>query len=210
MQVPSSGGLGGEIPCVGERQPRLGRGGQVRRPADQPGNVPGQGVQHLSGRVPAREPLGIRGENREVSIPALGKLAVLHAIHLLGELRMGPAVLLKRSEPRIAQRPSALSDTARDMLPDPVGHQKLGILGPIVGALGEPDFFLAERFAVGGARVLLVGRTIGDVAVHDDQRGPIGGRVEGAERAPQHVEIVGIADPRHIPAVCDEARRHVF
>src|SRR5438094_349097 len=66
MQVTSSGGLGGEIPCVGERQPRLGRGGQVRRPADQPGNVPGQGVQHLSGPVAAREPLGIRADARKV------------------------------------------------------------------------------------------------------------------------------------------------
>src|SRR2546421_6493101 len=60
---------------------------QVRRPADQPGNVPGQGVQHLSGRVPAREPLGIRGEAREVAIPALGKLTVLRSEEHTSELQ---------------------------------------------------------------------------------------------------------------------------
>ncbi len=210
MQVPSSGALGGEIPRVGERQPRLGRRGQVRRPADQPGHVLGHHVQHLGRRVPARESLGIRRETREVAIPAVRKLAVLHAVHLLRELRIRLAVVLQRGEPGIAQRPSTPAHTARDMLPHADGHEKLGILRPIVGALGEPDLFLAQGLAVRGARVLLVGRTIGDMAVHDDQRGPVGRLVEGAERPPQHVEVVGVADPRDVPAVPDEARRHVF
>jgi hypothetical protein len=49
--------------------------------------------------------------------------------------------------------------------------------------LGELDLLLAERLAVGGVGVLLVGRAPGDVAVDDDQRGSIGRLPEGVEGA---------------------------
>ena len=135
---------------------------------------------------------------------------MLHAVGVLRERRVDPAVLLERREPGIAEGSSPLSNAAREVLPDAVGHEKLGVLGPTIGALGQPDLLFAERLAVRRARVLLVGRTIGDVTVHDDQGGSIGGGAERVERPPQHVEIVGVADACHVPAIGDEARRHVL
>ncbi len=48
------------------------------------------------------------------------------------------------------------------------------------------------------------------MAVHDDQRRPIGRRLERPERPLQHLQIVRVADPSHVPTVPDEARRHVL
>ena len=62
---------------------------------------------------------------------------------------------------------------------------------------------------MGGGGVLLVGRAVGDVAVDDDQRGPVGRVLEHAEGALQHVEVVGVAHPRHVPAIAEKAHRHV-
>ena len=60
------------------------------------------------------------------------------------------------------------------------------------------------------ASILLMRRAVSDVAVHDDQRGAILGVLKSAERTGQHVEIVCVANPRHIPAVSDKTRGHVF
>ena len=64
------------------------------------------------------------------------------------------------------------------MLVDAVGHEKLGVLGPAVAALGEAHLLLAQGLAVGLAGVLLVRRAEADVAAHDDQRRPVPGRTE--------------------------------
>ena len=60
-----------------------------------------------------------------------------------------------------------------------------------------------------GARVLLVRRAVADVAVDNDQGRAIGRVRERRQRPRQHVQIVGVADARHVPAVGDEPRRHV-
>ena len=57
------------------------------------------------------------------------------------------------------------------MLADAVGDEELRVLGPAVGALGEADLLLAERLAVGLGGVLLVRRTVADVAVQNDEGG---------------------------------------
>ena len=43
-----------------------------------------------------------------------------------------------------------------EVLVDAVGDEELGVLGPAVDPLGEPDLVLAQRLAVGRAGVLLV------------------------------------------------------
>ena len=58
-------------------------------------------------------------------------------------------------------------------------------------------------------RVLLVRRAVADVAVHDDQGGPMLLLAEDLEGACQEIEIVGVADSRDVPAVALEARRDV-
>ena len=76
-----------------------------------------------------------------------------------GELRL----------PLGAQLGAAPADPLGEVLLDPVGHEELGVLGPAVGALRLPHLLLAERLAVGGGGVLLVGGAPADVAVDDDQ-----------------------------------------
>ena len=77
-------------------------------------------------------------------------------------------------------------------------------------ALGQADFVLAQRAAVSFVGVLFIRRTIGDVAIDDDQRGPVAGVLEGAKGPLQHFQIVGVADPQHVPVVTDKAGRHVL
>ena len=72
------------------------------------------------------------------------------------------------------QRLPARADARLEMLAHAVGNEELRVLGPAVVALGQPDLLLAQRLAVRRAGVLLVRRAIGDVAVDDDQRRPIG------------------------------------
>ena len=91
-----------------------------------------------------------------------------------------------------------------------VRHVKLFVFRPTVIPFGEPDFVLAQGFAVGGAGVLLVRCAVTDVAVHDDQRRAILGVLEMLERAPQHIEVVCVADSRHVPAIAEESCGHVF
>ena len=88
---------------------------------------------------------------------------------------------------------------ASKLLHDPVGHEELGILRPAIGALGEPDLLLAQRLAMGRGGVDLVGRAVADVAVEDDQGRPALGLAEDRERILDALEVVGIADPQHVP-----------
>ena len=81
----------------------------------------------------------------------------------------------------------------------PVGHEELGILRPAIGALGEPDLVLAQRFAVGRGGVDLVRRAVADVAVEDDQGRPALGLAEDRERILDPLEVIGVADPQHVP-----------
>ena len=52
-----------------------------------------------------------------------------------------------------------------------------------MSALREPHLFVAERLAVRGARVLLVGRPVCDVTVDNDERGTVRRVLERRERA---------------------------
>ena len=60
------------------------------------------------------------------------------------------------------------------------------------------------------AGVLFMGCTIPDVAVNDNQRRAILRILESAQRPSQHLQVIGISDPRHIPAIADKTRGHVF
>ena len=62
---------------------------------------------------------------------------------------------------------------------------------------------------MGGVGVLLVGRTVADVAVHDDQSGPVRGRHRDVERPVEHRQVVGVAHPGHVPAVAEEPCGHI-
>jgi hypothetical protein len=71
------------------------------------------------------------------------------------------------------QRLPAPADASLEMLAYPVGHEERGVFRPAVMPFGQADFFLAQRFAMRRTGVLLVGRAVGDMAVDNDQGGPI-------------------------------------
>ena len=117
------------------------------------------------------------------------------ALPVLPELRLPGRV-------QLAPPPA---EPGRQTLPSSVGHQELGVLRPAVEPLGEPDLLLAQRLTVGGAGVLLGRRAEGDVAVDDDEGRAVVGVLEHPEGATEHVEVVRVAHPGHVPAVADEA-----
>ena len=90
------------------------------------------------------------------------------------------------------------------MLVDAVRHEELRVLRPSVAALGETDLLVAERLAVGLRRVLLVRRTVADVAVEDDERGAALRLPEHLERVLDAIDVVGVADAQDVPAVGEE------
>src|SRR5271166_6485980 len=96
------------------------------------------------------------------------------------------------------------------MVVDAFRHKEFLVFRPAVVSLREPDFLLAERFTVSTTSILLMGRAVSDVAVHDDERGAILGVMKSAERTGQHVEVVCVSNSRHVPAVTDKTRGHVF
>ena len=172
-----------EVACSVEREPRLRRGREVGGAADEPRDALRDRVQHLARRVAAREALRVGRELRDRRVPAVGKLAPLHALDLVGELRDAPRGTPRTAPPRPrepraprAPIPSAKCSTHA------VGDEELGVLGPAVEPLRRLDALRAERLAVRLRRVL-DRRAVADVAVHDDQRRPLVLGLEGVERA---------------------------
>src|SRR4030095_15123293 len=101
-------------------------------------------------------------------------------------------------------------DALLKMLEYLIRNQELGIWRPAIMTLRQPDLLLAQRFAVRRARVLLVRRTVGDVAVHDDESWSIARASQRRECTLEHLQVVGVADARDFPAVTDEACGHVI
>ena len=146
--------------------------------------------------------LGVGGKGRQVLVPAVGKLAVLHAVEFVGEAGILCLVLASNSvEPGVAQLLAAAADALLEMLVDAVRDEELGVLGPAVDLLGQLDLIFAERLAVSGMGVLLVRRALADVAVDDDQRGTIVGLRNDRMRPIEQRQIVGVAHPRDVPAI---------
>jgi len=91
----------------------------------------------------------------------------------------------------------------------PVGHEELGVLGPAIGALVSRTSS-SPSGSPWAAAVSICGRAIADVAVEDDQGSAGPGLPKDRKRVLDPLEIVGIADPQHVPAVSLEARRDIF
>jgi hypothetical protein len=96
------------------------------------------------------------------------------------------------------------------MFPHAIGHEKLGLFGPAIIAFRCPDLFFTQWFAMRRAGVLFCRRAVGDVTVHDDERGTVVGFFERRKRARQHFLVVGITDPQDVPAIAEIARGDVF
>src|SRR6266850_7557637 len=94
MKIPAAVIVALEIAGSLESQLDLGRGREVGGAAEQPRQTRRDRIQHLSGGVAAGDALGIGGECGNVFVPLLGEIAPLHALTLIGELRIGAAVAL--------------------------------------------------------------------------------------------------------------------
>src|ERR1700756_5106959 len=90
-----------------------------------------------------------------------------------------------------------------------VRHEKFGVFGPAIAALGQPYLFLAKRLAVGGTGVMPVRRAISDMALDDNERRRILGTTEILDGLAEPLEIVDVANAQHVPAVGKEARRYI-
>ena len=69
-----------DVAGVLERDPRLGRRGEIGRAPDQPGYVLRDRVQDHGRAVPASGPLLICVERGDGGVPTFRQLAVLHAV----------------------------------------------------------------------------------------------------------------------------------
>src|SRR5215472_7820891 len=166
--------------------------------------MPGEYVQCLPRRVSSGHAFAVGGERRPPPVPAIRQLTAQHAISLVGELGILASILLKLSPPGSMQRQAPRPDALLEMLAHPIRDEELRLWRPAVVTLRQPDLFLAERFAVRSARILLVRRAVGDVAVDDDQGRPIARASEGPECTLQQLHAVHVADTRNVPAIPDQ------
>src|SRR5262249_51648309 len=158
VQVAPPVAAGLEVARALEGEPRFRRGGEVGGTAHEPGYVLRDRVQNLARRIAGGEPLGVGGGGRQGPVPAPGERPGRDAVELIGQVGVLLLVLCDASEPGIAELLAASADAGAEVLVHAAGDEELRVLGPAVGALGEPDLLLAERLAVRPARVLLVGR----------------------------------------------------
>ena len=129
--------------------------------------------------------------NRDRFVPSAGHASMLlySMLHLTGVKAVNPKY---------------------EVLGDAFRHEELGIFRPAVRALGQANFFDAERLAVCRRRVLAVGRAVTDVAVHDDEAGSRAPPAEAPQRAPDFLQVVCVLHVPHRPAVTAEALLHVL
>src|SRR3977135_4029007 len=173
MHVAAAEGAGLEVACALESEARLGRGRKIGRAADERGKAWRKGIDHLGGRVPARNALGIGGEGRQVGVPAGGNLAGTLLFEVACFLRMLGAVGGHQLLPVLPMLGATLADAVVKMLAHTIGHEELRVFAPAVVALGKADLFGAQRLTVRGRGILPVRRAEADMAVDDDEGGGI-------------------------------------
>ena len=102
------------------------------------------------------------------------------------------------------------ADTFLEMSVDAVGNEEFRVFGPAVIFLRQLDFRFAEWLAMRFVGILLVRRAVADVAVHDDQHRLVAVGEEFFVGARKLQQIVRVGHARHVPAIADESRHHVF
>src|SRR6516165_6923037 len=175
-------------------QPGPGGRSEVRRSTHEPRNSFADSIQHLARRIARSQPLEVCCEERQLAVPTVGQLTLLHSFNFIGQCRKLSLVLLEVRLPRGSQLTASLADTFCEVFSHPVRNKEFAVFGPTIGALGQPDLLLAERFTMSSRTIFPVRRAIPNVAVDYDQSGPVQGLFEHFEGPFQHVEVVGVAD----------------
>src|SRR5262249_1706421 len=146
---------------------------QVRRAADQPGMPFGDRVQHFAGGVPGSQPLCVCRKGWDVRIPALRWFTALDGKSLGRKLRELLFVGAEQVHPVGTQFCASLAQLSLKVVQHFRRNQELGVFRPAVASLGASDLFFAEGFAMGGTGILFVWRAISDMAIDDDETGPV-------------------------------------
>src|SRR5205085_7677105 len=126
-----------EIAGTVKLERRLGRGAEVGSPADQPGVMRCDRVEHLATRFPGREALGIWRKGRQTSVPAGRQVATGQRRKLLGQLWMALAKDVEPPPPFGMPGAAAPPDAVTEMLAHAVRDEEFRVLGPAVIALGK-------------------------------------------------------------------------
>ena len=105
---------------------------------------------------------------------------------------------------------AACTDSGSKVLADAVRDEKLSVLRPSIAALSQPDLIVAERLAMGFRGVLLVWRTVADVAVQDDEGRAALRLAKHLQRLLDSINVVGVADAQNVPAVTQESGRDIL
>src|SRR5262249_13636842 len=156
MKIPPGRALGAEISAAIKGQPGLARGSEIRRAAEQPRNVPGDGIQRLARCVACGNAFAVGRKRRQSSVPAVRQLTAKHPIALVSEFGISASIFLEHGPPCAMQLRTARSDAVLEVLANPVRDEELGVRRPAIVTLRQPDFFLPQRLTVRRARILLV------------------------------------------------------
>src|SRR5262249_3714433 len=105
---------------------------------------------------------------------------------------------------------AARGDGVVNVISHPIGDQKFRVLRPAIVALGKANLILAQRFAMGIARILLVRRAEPDMAIDNNKCRRIIVVLECVEGLDELLGIVGVADSLDDPVVAAEAGRDVL
>src|ERR1700730_15082699 len=186
VEIAAAVAGGFDVAGVVEREASLCRRRQIRGASDKPRHALSDGVQHFAGCVAASDTFGIGREARDVGVPSCRQLALLYLFEMIGKVRILALVIGELRHPGYALGVTTLTDQLLKPLVHAIRHQKLGIFGPTVISLGQLYFFFAQRLAVRRTGILLVRSAVGNVAVDDDERGPVRGGLEGAKSPREH------------------------
>src|SRR5262249_4458555 len=180
------------------------------RAAEEPRDVLREDVQHFAGSVPSRDAFGVGGKGRKGAVPTGREFAPLHLLDFNRKLRGLGAVTSEKSSPFLPGLRPACAGAGGKMFGDGVGHKELGVFGPAVAALGEPNLVVSQRFAVSCSCVLLMRGTVADVTVQNNKGGPFFGLTEDVEGMLNTLDVVSVADTQHIPSVGKKSCLNVF
>src|SRR5258708_28910173 len=153
--------------CTWEGQSCLGGWSEVRRPSEEPRKIRRDGIENFGGRVASGNSLGIGGKDGNVFRPIRRQLSFLNLVELCRKLGEFFPVLFEFFLPLLARFAASPSNAGFEVLIHSVGYQEFGVGRPAVRLLRELDLFVAKRFAVCGAGVLTMRRTIADVTIYD-------------------------------------------
>ena len=157
VQVLAAGSGSLEVPgaLVGERG-LIGRP-EVRRAAQEPGDILRKDVKHFARCVSTSNAFWVGGKDWKAAVPAGRQLSLLHLLDLGRQLWIFFTIRGEEFRPLLPSIVAALADSGCEVLVHAIRDKELRVLRPPVGALDEADFIVAEWFAMRSRRILFVG-----------------------------------------------------